>query len=311
MAPSVVPVATPTLNAPGDSPALTPPKPRLNARKCRACGEAKLLRYLDLGKLAASTGTKYSVQMFACAKCKLSQLGETMPYEGKELDRANDIHAALDALDIFQGVVVLPYIGAILDNIAFDMIHPECANYWSVTALRDVCKQHGLHVYDVQPAPGCCIRVSIRRAGTPADTDYRVTKYIVDEMHDLRRATYEAFSARVTRRVAEINETLLTITPYVGFGVSTMLQCLDVRAYPYEVYDNDGYAYAAVPGTRVPVRETAGVHPAQLPGPLVIFDWPYADTIIANLRKAGYTGHIYVPLPKPYWDSVDDAAQTR
>jgi len=53
-----------------------------------------------------------------------------------------------------------------------------------------------------------------------------------------------------------------------------------------------------MPGTRIPVIQEDIVL-AQEPSHLLLLSWHLKDSIISNLRKAGYKGKFIVPLPQP------------
>lgn len=230
------------------------------------------------------------------------------------LGHVDDVHAFIGAMALALAadgvaIVEVPYVGDLLRSTAFDTIYHEHLSYWSVTALKQLVEAHGLRLCDVQHlgVHGGSLRAVVRRA--KHDAHKRVEEALVDELHDLQRAPYLQFSARVTRRIAEINETLLSVRPYVGFGAaaktSVMLQCLDVRAYPQFVYDDNPLKWGkCVPGTRVRI-EPPPPSWTTAPGPMCMFAWNWADHIIEGLRERGYDGEIYVPLPKPGWDTVD------
>jgi SAM-dependent methyltransferase len=226
------------------------------------------------------------------------------------LGHVDDVHdfmagVALALTPNGTAIVEVPYLGSLFDTLAFDTVYHEHLSYWSITALQRLCHEHGLVLTDVRwlAVHGGSARALIRKTGTASQA---VMSAIVNEMHDLRRSTYEQFSARVTRRIAEIIAELLQHTPYVGFGAAAktavMLGCLDVRAYPYVVYDDAAAKQGkAIPGTRVPI-EAAPTNWRTAPGPMCLFAWNWASTIIPRLRRAGYTGAIYTPLPHPRWD---------
>ena len=205
-------------------------------------------------------------------------------------------------------IVEVPYLGDLLDSLAFDTIYHEHLSYWSVTALHTLAKAHGLHVNDVRflrNVHGGSIRAMLSKSGGQSET---VVGALTDELHDLKRNAYLKFSARVTTRIADICEELLAATPYVGYGAaakaSVMLQCMDVRAYPREVYDQNPAKWERkIPGTNVLIVPEP--HMPRFAGPLVIFAWNWADSIIPRLRKQGYRGAIFVPLPRPRWDVVE------
>lgn len=223
------------------------------------------------------------------------------------VDDVQDFMAGIALALAPDGVAIIevPYVCDMLDTLAFDTVYHEHLSYWSVTALVHLAKAHGLAVADVQPLAvhGGSIRAILRKSGprTP-----RLDTLLVRELHELKRSTYLAFSERVTRRIAEINETLLELNAndgYVGFGAAAktaiMLGCLDVRAYPTVVYDDNREKWGKlIPGTRVEIAEPP---PRWDTRPIVVFAWNWADAIITRLRAAGCRSNIFVLLPKLRW----------
>ena len=206
-------------------------------------------------------------------------------------------------------IVEVPYLGDLLNSLAFDTIYHEHLSYWSVTALAQLARTHGLHLNDVKflrNIHGGSMRVTLSKSGGQSET---VVGALTDELHDLKRNEYLRFSARVTARIADICEELIAATPYVGYGAaakaSVMLQCMDVRAYPRVVYDDNEMKWGkTIPGTKVGIEPPLD-NVANMAGPLCIFSWNWSDSIIQRLRKQGYRGAIFVPLPRPRWDVVE------
>lgn len=226
------------------------------------------------------------------------------------LGHVDDVHDFVEGIALalkVDGIAILevPYLDALLNTLAFDTIYHEHLSYWSVTALRALLSDHGLVLRDVQELAvhGGSIRAIIAKSGAQTQA---VTRLLVAEHHDLSRTAYIQFSSRVSRRIAEISAELAQHTPYVGFGApakaTVMLGVLDVRAYPRVVYDETPAKQGKlIPGTRVPI-EPMPTNWRTAPGPLCCFAWNWADGIVPKLRKAGYAGAIYVPLPKPRWE---------
>lgn len=226
------------------------------------------------------------------------------------VDDVRDFAGAIALALAPSGVAIIevPYVGFLLDSLAFDTIYHEHLSYWSVTALATLAKSVGLQVNDVKfmrNLHGGSMRVTLSKTGGQSET---VVGALTDELHDLKRNEYLRFSARVTARIADICEELIAATPYVGYGAaakaSVMLQCMDVRAYPRIVYDDNAEKWGKmIPGTRVLIE--APPPEISTPGPLCMFSWNWADSIIAKLRKHGCRVPIFVPLPRPRWDCVE------
>lgn len=208
-------------------------------------------------------------------------------------------------------IIEVPYVCDMLRALSFDTVYHEHLSYWSVTALRELCNAHQMVLSDVQPLKlhGGSLRAVVRKSGDVAPS---VARYLATEARDLRKGSYLRFSERVSQHMLALNDTLRDLVPYVGFGAAAkttvMLHCLDVRAYPKVVYDDNLHKHGfAIPGTRVPILLASPGEFDVLTQPIVIFAWNHADEIIAKLRGWGYRGDIFVPALEPYWDTLEDA----
>ena len=207
-------------------------------------------------------------------------------------------------------VVEVPYVCDMLRALSFDTVYHEHLSVWSVTALRELCNAHKLTLSDVQPLAlhGGSIRAVITRG---ADVKPSVVTYLALERRDLNKSAYLKFSERVSARIHDLSKTLQELGPYIGFGAAAkttvMLHCLDVRAYPQVVFDDNMHKHGfEIAGTRVPIVHADLHYFSEEKRPLVIWSWNWADQIIASLRQRGYTGDIFVPTLEPYWDTVDE-----
>jgi 2-polyprenyl-3-methyl-5-hydroxy-6-metoxy-1,4-benzoquinol methylase len=230
------------------------------------------------------------------------------------LGHVHDVHEFMRAIAVAlkpNGVAVIevPYVGDMLRTLSFDTVYHEHLSYWSVTALRELCNAHKLVLRDVQAlrVHGGSIRAIVHKGTHVAPS---VATYLAREVRDLRKSSYLRFSERVSQRMLALNDTLRGLTPYVGFGAAAkttvMLHCLDVRAYPKVVYDDNLHKHGfAIPGTRVPILLATDGEFRDLTLPVVVFAWNWAPQIIERLRGAGYRGDIFVPTLEPYWDTVD------
>lgn len=203
-------------------------------------------------------------------------------------------------------IIEVPYLVDMLDALTFDLVYHEHLSYWSVSALAMLTKANGLTLTDVTRVNvhGGSIRAILKRSGTASPA---VTKLLVDEHHDLRRAAYLRFSERVSARMAQLNVWAKALTPYIGFGAAAkatvLLNTLSVEAYPTLIVDDNPRKQGhRIPGTRVPIL-AASSWPDE-PGPVVIFTWNQAEAVGRELRRAGYRGSVHAPFPVPYTLSV-------
>src|SRR5581483_9116000 len=84
----------------------------------------------------------------------------------------NDFVAGIKALLAPGGVAVIemPYAKDMIDHCEFDTIYHEHLCYFSVTALANLFRQHGLAIEDVQRIPihGGSLRVFVSHEGAAA-----------------------------------------------------------------------------------------------------------------------------------------------
>lgn len=227
------------------------------------------------------------------------------------LGHVDNVHDFMDAIQLAlapDGVAVIevPWVCELLERTAFDTVYHEHLSYWSLTALVTLAQYYKLTVTHVDrlDVHGGSIRVQLRKSGRASD---EVTAMLVHEQHTLRRPAYLAFSARATRLMAAINTTLHEAGDYVAYGAAAkatvLLNTLDVRALPAAIYDDTPAKQGrCVPGTRIPVEASPPWRFVQQP--IAVLPWNWAPEIIARLRDAGCRAPIFVPLPKPHWDTV-------
>lgn len=229
------------------------------------------------------------------------------------LGHVHDVHDFMAGIALAlapDGVAVIevPYVADMLRALSFDTVYHEHLSVWSVTALRELCNAHRVTLSYIQPLAthGGSIR-AVLTLGT--EVHKRVAQYLARERRDLHKDAYLRFSERVSARMLDLNNTLRAMTPYVGFGAAAkttvMLHCVDVRAYPTVVYDDNLYKHGfVIPGTRVPILMASPGEFRGLTKPICIFAWNHAVDIIPRLRAEGYRGDIYVPGASPRWDTL-------
>jgi C-methyltransferase C-terminal domain/Putative zinc binding domain/Methyltransferase domain len=212
----------------------------------------------------------------------------------------------IDSNGVF--VVQAIYLGAMLDNIAFDQIYHEHLVYYTLRSIEALFAQHGLEVFDASLVPihGGSLEVHVapkgRRAIEPsvARMREREARKGYGEL-----ATYEAFA----RRVWELRDQLLALlrrykaagksvyafgAPAKGatlvnsFGIGPDLVQKATERNPLKV----GYM---MPGTRIPIVDEAG----QKPDAFLVLAWNFVDEFRKRERaylEAG--GEFIVPVPK-------------
>jgi SAM-dependent methyltransferase len=233
----------------------------------------------------------------------------------------NDFLAAVRAGLAPAGAAVFefPYLGDLLDTVAFDTIYHEHVFYYSLAAVAGLAARAGLEVFDVerQPVHGGSLRVFLQRPGTrpvaPAVAALRASE---DATGLTAPARYARFGAAVARLRAELPARLRALraegrrlaaygAPAKGTillnacGIGTDLLEFTVDRSPHK-------QGRLVPGVRLPIRPVEDLL-RELPDVTLLLSWNLAGEIVAQqaeyLRKGGT---FLVPVPAPRLIGADD-----
>src|ERR1041385_2000869 len=93
-----------------------------------------------------------------------------------------------------------PYLGDIVEKVAYDQIYDEHTYYFSVTSVIALCRQHGLQVVDVQPQAvhGGSMRYVICHEGHSSVSESVGQACAREKAAGLdRRETYDGLSRRI------------------------------------------------------------------------------------------------------------------
>ncbi|HEX6358889.1 class I SAM-dependent methyltransferase [Actinophytocola sp.] len=218
----------------------------------------------------------------------------------------------LDTLLTPNGIFVFeePYLGTLIDGMAFDQIYDEHVFYFSVTSVRNMAEQYGLELVDAEHIPmhGGEIRYTLARAGarTPKPA---VAQLLADEQ--ARGLSDPETLAQFGHRVEKIREDLLALLndlkakgkTVVGYGAPA--KCTTVTNYcgigtdlvPFVVDSTPAKQDHLVPGANLPVRPPSEFTDAY-PDYALLFAWNHAKEIMANeeaFRASGGQWIVYVP----------------
>lgn len=211
-----------------------------------------------------------------------------------------------------RGIFVFeePYLGTLVDRLAFDQIYDEHVFYFSVTSVHNMAGQYGLELVDAEHIPmhGGEIRYTLARAGarTPAPA---VRRLLAEERE--RRLTEPETCARFGHRVERIRADLLALLDdltargkrVVGYGAPA--KCTTVTNYcgigpdvlPFVCDSTPAKQGHLVPGSRLPVRPPSAFADPY-PDYALLFAWNHAEEIMANerdFRAAGGRWIRYIP----------------
>jgi SAM-dependent methyltransferase len=211
-----------------------------------------------------------------------------------------------------DGVAVIecPYVKDLIEHGEFDTIYHEHLCYFSVTALRELFKRHGLFITRVVPLSihGGSLRVFVEKQNKPEQS---VLDYIESEHRlGLDRVDYYAdFSKRVDQIRTELKEMLRGLKEkkarIVGYGAAAkgtiMLNYVGIgqETLDFVVDRNTHKQGRYIPGVRLPIAAPERVL-AEQPDYVLILPWNFKDEIMAQqseYRRRG--GKFIVPVPRP------------
>jgi SAM-dependent methyltransferase len=211
-----------------------------------------------------------------------------------------------------DGVAVIecPYVKDLIEHGEFDTIYHEHLCYFSVTALRELFKRHGLFITRVVPLSihGGSLRIFVEKQNRPEQS---VLDYIESEQRlGLDRLDYYAdFSNRVNQLRTELHELLQGLKErkarIVGYGAAAkgtiMLNYVGIgqETLDFVVDRNTHKQGRYIPGVRLPIASPERVL-AEQPDYVLILPWNFKDEIMAQqaeYRRRG--GKFIVPVPHP------------
>jgi SAM-dependent methyltransferase len=209
-------------------------------------------------------------------------------------------------------VFEFPYLGELLERVAFDTIYHEHVFYYSLAAVRGLAERAGLDVFDVerQAVHGGSLRVFLQRRGA------RPVASSVAALLDAEQAAGLAGAARYTRfgaAVARLREDLVgrlralraegrRLAAYGAPAKGTVLLnvCgLGPDVLEFTVDRSPHKQGRLVPGVRLPIRPVEDLV-KEMPDVTLLLPWNLADEIVAQqgdyLRRGGA---FLVPVPAP------------
>jgi SAM-dependent methyltransferase len=210
-------------------------------------------------------------------------------------------------------VIEAPYVKDMLDHCEFDTIYHEHLCYFSLTALDDCFRRHGLRVRDVVRVPihGGSLRLFVAPEESVRSVTHRVTDRLAEEaawgVGTLE--PYRAFAARVTEIRRGLRALLWSLKAsgkrIVAYGASakgsTLLNFCGIGAETLDfVVDRSTVKQGKfTPGTRLQIHSPEKLLEV-MPDYTLLLTWNFADEILkqqAEYQKRG--GKFIVPVPLP------------
>jgi len=215
-----------------------------------------------------------------------------------------------DGVFIFE----VHYLGKIIQGLQYDMIYHEHLYYYSLLALENHFKKHGMVVFDVKPIQihGGSMRYYVCKEGST------YSKNISNRVLELRKEelsigyhlpeTYSRFASLVKERRATLMDFLSQLKAnglkVAGYGASgranTIIQYCGINHELMEYMIDDAPAKEGffTPGSHFKIYNNKQLK-NDPPDYLLIFAWSFINEIAAKCEEylAG-GGRLLVPLPE-------------
>jgi hypothetical protein len=231
------------------------------------------------------------------------------------LAHVSDLSSFVEGLGILAGddgvvVVEFPYVRDLIEKLEFDTVYHEHLCYFSLTAVADLFRRHGLSVIDVErlPVHGGSLRVTARTG------DHAVCSVVEELLREEREwgvadpARYERFAADVRRLQEKIGALVRELAGrgrVAGYGAAAkavilLNSCgLGKEEIEYVVDRNPYKQQKMLPGVGIPIRGVEALE-HDPPEHLVLFPWNLSDEIISQQQRyAKRGGRFVILIPDP------------
>ena len=223
----------------------------------------------------------------------------------------NAVHTVLkdDGVFIFE----VHYLGKIIEGMQYDMMYHEHIYYYSLIALQNHMKRHGMVIFDIKPIPihGGSIRYYAAKKGSAH------AKSVSKSVEDLRKKelelgydkpeTYKKFESKVAHKGRQLMTLLDALKAkgrtVAGYGASgranTIIQYCGItdKHLSYIIDDAPAKQGMYTPGSHLPIRN-AEILKKEPPEYILVFAWAFFNEIAA--KNGDYIengGRMIVPLP--------------
>ncbi|MFP3883425.1 MAG: methyltransferase domain-containing protein [Actinomycetota bacterium] len=226
-----------------------------------------------------------------------------------------DQNAFVEAIELLltpNGLVVMefPYVRDLVDKCEFDTIYHEHHCYFSVHAVRELFRRHGLELVRVEHLAihGGSLRVYFSRSHVADET---VEPFIADEVAVgvLEPAYYAQFASDANTIKSDLQSLLRDLKSegkrIAAYGAAAKGAILlnfcniDDSLIDYVVDRNHHKHGWEMPGVPIPINAPEHLH-VETPDYLLLLAWNFQDEIMQQQAWFGEEGgHFIIPIPAP------------
>jgi methylation protein EvaC len=226
----------------------------------------------------------------------------------------DDIHSVIEGVkwvlrDDGQFVIEVHYLKNLIEGLQYDFIYQEHLYYYTLSALVNLFRSHGMTVVDVEDTPvhSGSIRVYVAKGITdlPASVTARIREEETEGLTSI--LGLKTFRERVLEHLRSLKNLLKTCKEngkkVVGYGASGRGNMLvnvcgiTQDLVNYVVDESPERVNRFIGGVNIPVVEKS-VLDTDSPDYVVMFAWNYYPTIDAKFPNRRFKW--IIPFPKPY-----------